>query len=153
MFKQEIDQKILEIQEPPPSHNTKALPVPLEEPKKKRGGKRARKQKEKMAITELRKSQNRMAFGEEEKEYGVDGESVGLGVIGSSTGKIRALQADTRGKVQLSKKQKLMLEKRSGNVSGFSSSLAFTPVQGLELSNPETQAQKVKEANERWFSK
>ena len=36
----DIDQKIEKLQEPPPSKNTKALPVPDEGPKKRRGGKR-----------------------------------------------------------------------------------------------------------------
>ncbi len=43
----------------------KPLPVPDQAPKKKRGGKRYRKQKELMAMTELRKQQNRLKFGEE----------------------------------------------------------------------------------------
>ncbi len=40
----------------------------------------------------------------------------------------------------------------SGSVSGLSSSLVFTPVQGLELVNPEAvRQQKAKEANDKWF--
>jgi hypothetical protein len=42
----------------------KALPTPLEGPRKKRGGRRVRKMKERYAVTELRKQANRMNFGE-----------------------------------------------------------------------------------------
>ena len=40
----------------------------------------------------------------------------------------------------------------SGATSGMASSLAFTPVQGLELVNPEAQAQRVREANAKYFN-
>lgn len=49
---------------------------------------RARKAKEAYAQTELRKLQNRMAFGEAEQEVGAFDETKGLGMIG--TGKVRA---------------------------------------------------------------
>jgi U4/U6 small nuclear ribonucleoprotein PRP31 len=39
----------------------------------------------------------------------------------------------------------------SGGTSGLSSSLAFTPVQGIELENPEARAQKLKDLNRRYF--
>ena len=49
---------------------------------------RARKAKEAYAQTELRKLQNRMAFGEPEEEVGAFDQTKGLGMIGS--GKVRA---------------------------------------------------------------
>jgi U4/U6 small nuclear ribonucleoprotein PRP31 len=99
--------------EPPPSKITKALPIPQETNRKKRGGRRyvadtsrrlsfllklsalssnsARSQKEGFAQTELRKLQNRMVFGQAEEETGITGEeSIGLGMIGNASGKIRA---------------------------------------------------------------
>lgn len=48
----------------------------------------ARKAKEAYAQTELRKLQNRMAFGEPEEEIGAFDQTKGLGMIGS--GKVRA---------------------------------------------------------------
>jgi U4/U6 small nuclear ribonucleoprotein PRP31 len=39
-LREAIDQKLEKLQEPPPSKNIKALPIPDEGPKKKRGGKR-----------------------------------------------------------------------------------------------------------------
>jgi hypothetical protein len=44
-----------------------------------------------MAPSELSKAANRIAFGEQEQEVGFsNGTYVGLGLIGGSTGKIRA---------------------------------------------------------------
>ena len=43
----------------------------------------------------------------------------------------------------------------SGTISGFSSSLAFTPVQGLELVNPnavEEKLAKIRAINEKYFN-
>jgi U4/U6 small nuclear ribonucleoprotein PRP31 len=40
----------------------------------------------------------------------------------------------------------------SGASNGLAASLVFTPVQGLELVNPHAAAEKVKEANAKWFS-
>lgn len=56
----------------------------------------ARRQKEAYAQTELRKLQNRMVFGEVEEETGAYDETVGLGMIGSSTGRVRAEAVDNK---------------------------------------------------------
>ena len=50
----------------------------------------ARKAKEAYAQTELRKLQNRMAFGEAEEEVGAFDQTKGMGLIGVGTGKVRA---------------------------------------------------------------
>ena len=42
-------------QEPPPAKQTRVLPVPDMEPKKRRGGRRARKYKERYGLTDTRK--------------------------------------------------------------------------------------------------
>ena len=63
-FREEIEKKMEKFQEPPPCKATKALPTPLEGPRKRRGGRRVRKMKERYAVTELRKQANRMNFGE-----------------------------------------------------------------------------------------
>jgi len=59
---------------------------------------RARKAKEAHAATELRKLQNRMAFGETEAEVGAYGETKGLGMIGVATGKVRAGMGEAKSK-------------------------------------------------------
>lgn len=61
---------------------------------------RARKVKEAYAQTELRKLQNRMAFGQAEEEVGAFDETVGLGMVG--TGKVRAGEADSKSRGDLS---------------------------------------------------
>jgi hypothetical protein len=59
---------------------------------------RARKVKEAYATTELRKLQNRLAFGEAEEEVGAFDETKGMGMIGSSSGKIRAGMGEAKTK-------------------------------------------------------
>ena len=146
--------------EPPPSKITKALPIPQETNRKKRGGRRARSQKEGFAQTELRKLQNRMVFGQAEDETGLGEESVGLGMIGSSSGKIRAEAVSKASKAKMSKSNRLrtqLLSKAAQNsnnptLSGTATSLAFTPVQGIEIATPSlSAAQRVAAANDRWF--
>jgi U4/U6 small nuclear ribonucleoprotein PRP31 len=142
---------------------------------------RARKQKEAFAQTELRKLQNRMEFGKAEEEIGMDDETVGLGMIGSASGRVRAENVDARSKgeskcpsstvrrrvcrtltwlfflAKLSRANKIRTQmlgrgQTSDAASGTSTSLSFTPVQGLEIVTPAlSAAARVKEANERWF--
>lgn len=52
------------MQEPPPVKFVKPLPKPIDPGRKKRGGKRVRKMKERYAVTELRKQANRMNFAD-----------------------------------------------------------------------------------------
>ena len=52
------------FQEPPPVKFVKPLPKPIEQSRKKRGGKRVRKMKERYALTEFRKNANRLNFAD-----------------------------------------------------------------------------------------
>lgn len=63
-FREEIEKKLDKLQEPPPVKFVKPLPKPVDPGRKKRGGKRVRKMKERYAITEFRKQANRMNFGD-----------------------------------------------------------------------------------------
>ena len=102
-------ERLEKLTEPPPNKGQRALPAPDDKPSRKRGGRRARKAKEATAMTDLRRAQNRMAFGKEEKEvgYGTGEETAGLGMIGhASDGKIRGLQVDQRTRAKLSQKNK-----------------------------------------------
>lgn len=63
-FKEDIERKLDKLQEPPPVKFVKPLPKPIDGSKKKRGGKRVRKMKERYALTEFRKQANRMNFGD-----------------------------------------------------------------------------------------
>lgn len=52
---EEMQKKIAKWQEPPPAKQTRVLPVPDMEPKKRRGGRRARKYKERYGLTDVKK--------------------------------------------------------------------------------------------------
>ncbi|EIW82217.1 Nop domain-containing protein [Coniophora puteana RWD-64-598 SS2] len=158
-LREKIEKHIDRLAAPPPAKIVKPLPVPNDGPKKRRGGKRARKAKEAYAQTELRKLQNRMAFGEAEEEVGAFDETKGLGMIGVGTGKVRAGMGDAKSKAKLSKANKLRTaalaraaQSNGGSSSGTATSLTVTPVQGFELTNRSAAAQRVKEANDRWFA-
>ncbi|KAH9947310.1 Nop domain-containing protein [Amylocystis lapponica] len=156
-LRDKVEKHIDRLAAPPPSKIVKALPIPNDGPKKRRGGKRARKAKEAYAQTELRKLQNRMAFGEVEEEIGAFDQTKGLGMIGS--GKVRANVGETKSRAKMSKANKLRTAAltraaQAGGTqsSGTATSLTVTPVQGFELTNRAAAAQRVKEANERWFA-
>lgn len=63
-LREEIEKKLDKLQEPPPVKFIKPLPKPIDPGRKKRGGKRVRKMKERYAITEFRKHANRMNFAD-----------------------------------------------------------------------------------------
>lgn len=164
MYLEEIERKIEKMQEPPPVKATKALPAPVEGPKKKRGGRRVRKQKERYAMTEMRKQANRMNFGELEEDVYQNDMGYTRGNIGksSSAGGIRMAQIDERTKVRVSQTLKRNLQKEQAtwggattvkkHIHGTASSVAFTPVQGLEIVNPQAAEKRVDEANAKYFS-
>ncbi|KAF5370129.1 hypothetical protein D9758_001208 [Tetrapyrgos nigripes] len=156
-LKDKIEKHIDRLTAPPPAKVVKALPLPNDGPKKRRGGKRARKAKEAYAQTELRKLQNRMAFGEAEAEVGAFDETKGLGMIGIGTGKVRAGMGESKSKAKMSKSSKTRIANitrsaQQSQSSGTATSLSVTPAQGFELTNRAAMAQRVKEANERWFA-
>ena len=119
-LRDKLEKHIDRLAAPPPSKVIKALPIPNDGPKKRRGGKRfvtftafcnlrdigltsispfrARRAKEAYAQTELRKLQNRMAFGEAEQEVGAFDQTKGMGMIGVATGKVRAGAGDAKTK-------------------------------------------------------
>jgi len=161
-MRQEMDNALRKLQAPPEHRGPRALPAPLEPISKKRGGKRVRKLKEQNVQTEMRKLQNRMKFGEQEEEIGFGDETEGLGML-TQSGSFRALTIDNRTKAKIGKKMQARLGQINGiktslgkDSSGFQSSLAFTPVQGIELVNPSlndaARESLVKSANDKWFS-
>ena len=197
VFAEQVEKRIHKLSEAPPNKGVRALPAPDDKPARKRGGRRARKAKEATAVTDLRKAQNRMAFGKEEAEvgYGTGDGTKGLGMIGQQDdGRIRAQQIDQRTRAKLSKKNPGWggatnvsgtatslrgfgpglgtpasfkasglrtsgvgpsgLKTNVGNVGGTVSTIAFTPVQGLELVDPKVREEmnrKRKAEEDRWF--
>jgi len=123
-----------------------------------------RRLKEKFEETELMKQANRRAFSTETGEYGDDAMGLTLGMLEKSTGgssksgNVRqlSLEANKRKMRQANtkasrKRAAQMAQQAAGNANGLASSMAFTPVQGLELVNPDAVKDQVKEANKKWF--
>ncbi|KAF2859343.1 Nop domain-containing protein [Piedraia hortae CBS 480.64] len=189
---EQVETRIAKLSQAPPNQGVRALRAPDDKPARKRGGRQARKAKAAVAMTELRKAQNRVAFGEAEAEVDYGDTSKGLGMMGSKQdGRVRALQVDQRTRAKLSKKNPgwggtstqvagtatsfrsasgmpLSAFKASGlrtmgvgssglktQVAGTTSSLAFTPVQGIELVDPrvrEERERKQKAEEDKYFS-
>ncbi|KAL8272331.1 hypothetical protein Esti_003742 [Eimeria stiedai] len=162
-----IVQALMKAQEPPPAPMKKALPAPEERSKPKRGGKRHRRLKEKYELSEVQRQLNRVKFGEQEDTIGLNAK--GLGMLGKSiaSGRLK-LQTKQQKKAQLSQRRLQQLRPKgagdgssaslasgSSTVGGFQSSLSFTPVQGIELSNPvaetELQHQQAKNGHNDYF--
>jgi len=161
-FREDIEKKLDKLQEPPPVKFIKPLPKPLEGAKKKRGGKRVRKMKERYAMTEFRKQANRMNFCEIEEDAYQEDLGYSRGTIGKTgTGRIRLPQVDEKTKVRISKtlQKNLAIQKQvwggstsvKKHISGTASSVAFTPLQGLEIVNPQA-AEAVSKTEARYFS-
>lgn len=85
------------------------------------------------------------------------------GTIGKAgAGRIRLPQVDEKTKVRISKTLQKNLQKQQQiwggsttvkkQVSGTASSVAFTPLQGLEIVNPQAAEKNVAEANAKYFS-
>jgi U4/U6 small nuclear ribonucleoprotein PRP31 len=159
---EEIEKKLDKMQEPPPVKSIKALPKPVDPPKKRRGGKRVRKMKERLAVTELRKHANRTTFGDIGEDAYQEDLGYNRGQLGKTgTGKVRMAQIDEKTKVRISKTLQRNLQKQQvfggattikKQISGTASSVAFTPLQGLEIVNPSAAEKKVNEANAKYFS-
>lgn len=162
-FFDQIEKALDKLKEPPMVKQNKALPAPIEQAKKKRGGKRVRRMKERMAITEFRKQANRMNFGEIEEDAYQDDLGFTTGTIGKSgRGRIRAPQVDEKTKVRISKTLKKNMQRQQQifggtstikkQVSGTASTVSFTPLQGLEILNPHAAEKVSVETNAKYFS-
>ena len=147
--------KIEKLQEPPPAKQPKPLPVPDGVQKKRRGGRRLRAMKERYQLTDVRAATNRIRFNQPEEEF-IDGDEViGLGVLGKE-GSGRLKMVSKQQKMKLSAKTAKKYKRytsSSGATGGISSSLVFTPVQGMEFVNPEEKTEgDAKEGTESYFS-
>lgn len=165
-FLDDIKSKIEKLCEPQQAQQVKALPAPdIAVGKRKRGGRRVRNLKEKTRVTDLRNLANKRAFANDVgNEYGDDAMGLDFGLLGKDGANVRAAAInDVPGKTKKrtppqgtllggNSKQRKPVQLSSGATGGISSSLVFTPVQGIELANPTAMAQKVQAANEKWFS-
>uniref|UniRef100_A0A671RI75 U4/U6 small nuclear ribonucleoprotein Prp31 n=1 Tax=Sinocyclocheilus anshuiensis TaxID=1608454 RepID=A0A671RI75_9TELE len=166
-LKEEIERKFDKWQEPPPVKQVKPLPAPLDGQRKKRGGRRYRKMKERLGLTEIRKHANRMTFAEIEDDAYQEDLGFSLGQLGKSgSGRVRQAQVNDSTKARISKSLQRTLQKQSmtyggkstvrDRSSGTSSRCRFCTLsalcQGLEIVNPQAAEKKVAEANQKYFS-
>jgi len=162
-FLLEIEQKMKKLEEPDKAPVLKALPKPDLMTKKRRGGKRIRRLKERFQETDMMKQANKRSFNTEVGEYGDDAMGLTLGMLdtqNAASGHIlqKTIQkkmriANTKSFRKKLKNIKMSTSSNSGNNAGTVSSMVFTPVQGLELVNPDASRKKqVDEANRKWFS-
>lgn len=151
---EEMESKLSKWQEPEKARTKKALPVPDEVKKKKRGGKRARRLKDRMAQTELASLRNRVSFTVgDNSEYGDSAMGVDMGMVGrKDTNKLRKPVEEKKSTLQLSKKARRALASSASSrttttgTDGMATSLAFSDSNGIELPPPPTAAPKTQAA-------
>lgn len=150
-LREEVEERLEKEQGPATARTKKALPIPEEKKRSKRGGKRARQIKERFAVTEMQKLQNKMTFTIDGGEYGDSAMGNDQGMVGSKdSGRLRAPVVKESKSLQSFKKRAVAVA--SAQTGGTSSSMAFSTVQGLELVNPNAAAERVKAANNKWFN-
>ncbi|KRX80957.1 U4/U6 small nuclear ribonucleoprotein Prp31 [Trichinella sp. T6] len=154
---EEVRSKFEKWQEPPPKKLIKPLSKPLDQASKKRGGRRIRKMKERLGLTELRRKANRMNFGQIEEDILQEhmGFSLGQAKTGGPGGRLRTPQVDQKSRARMSKTLQRNMQKQQSTfgsvtsvrrqLAGTISTVTFTPVQGLEIVNPQA-AEKDKSA-------
>lgn len=129
-LREELIAKLEKLAEPPELRDARALPAPDDPAKSRRGGRKARKAKERYAVTEMQRLRNRMQFGVREEEMELGDETEGLGMLGKSStntgaggaaaggvgaGRIRGPQIDPRTKARLPKEKR-----KGGQLTGWS---------------------------------
>lgn len=148
-YLEDIHVKIDKLLTPPDAQSVKALPVPVEQKSKKRGGRRFRKMKERFQMSELRKAQNKMEFGKQE-DYFVDsfGEEVGLGM--SKSGRMIQTNSNTNAKMSKAMISRLQQDKQktvNGQIDDFT--LVNPNTKALQNSNSSATPST---ASNRWFT-
>jgi U4/U6 small nuclear ribonucleoprotein PRP31 len=127
--------------------------------------------------TALMKQANTRAFSTQTGEYGDDAMGRTLGLLEMSTGSVSndagggsgAIRKNTAEKRKMkyantrASRKKATQNNMKGlpgssthasinnNTSGLATSMVFTPVQGMELVNPDAVKDRVREANRKWF--
>ncbi|KAJ2807326.1 U4/U6-U5 snRNP complex subunit prp31 [Coemansia helicoidea] len=147
-FRAELDAQVEKLLEAAPVNAVKPLPIPDEGPKRRRGGRKARRAKEPFTATELQRQRDRLQFGTAQEEVVIMDEMEGAGMLGHAVGRVRATQMNNRAKAKVAKKyEKYLKAPRSVAAAAGTASLAFTPAQGFELISPQTEdAHKSKRA-------
>lgn len=130
--------------EPKHGQEKQPLTVPDEKPKRRRGGKKYRKIKERMGLTDTRQLKNRLKFGTDfSQDVDLNGNE-DRGMLGQkyAGGKLRVSKKIQ--KMKLTQKQKKMQRMKMNKASGTMSSLVFSSNQSIQLMNPELLANQFK---------
>jgi U4/U6 small nuclear ribonucleoprotein PRP31 len=80
----------------------------------------------------------------------LDTDGGGVGILRKKVKARKTRQANTKAS---RKRQAQAIKSVSNDKSGLASSMVFTPVQGMELVDPEARTKRVADANKMWFSK
>ena len=101
----------------------------------------------------MMKQANNRAFFTQTGEYGDDSMGMTLGMLDAKEGGAVRRTVEKRHMRQANTKasRKRAVQMSSGATSGLASSMVFTPVQGLELVNPDANKERVRDANLKWF--
>jgi U4/U6 small nuclear ribonucleoprotein PRP31 len=122
-----------------------------------------RRLKERYEETAMMKQANTRSFGAQAGEYSADAmgtslglldtaEATGAGAIRKNTEKRKMRQANTKNSRKRQAQMSVIAAQGKGGMSGMASSMVFTPVQGMELVNPDANKDRVREANKKWFA-
>jgi len=148
-YLEEIQVKIDKLLAPPEQQPDKALPVPIEQKSKKRGGRRFRKMKERFQMSELRKSQNKMQFGiEEETIMDGYGNEIGLGMSGKNYSGISKIKVNKNTNAKMSKAMAQRL-RASNEASTIESDMIVLPKASTDVAKETASTNSI--AN-KWFN-
>lgn len=131
-----------------------------------------RRLKERFEETAMMKQANTRAFSAQTGEYGDDAMGLTMGLLDSSYGdaggggplrkntaeKRKMRYANTKASRKRDAQQQQMSAAAAARFTpnssggGSVSSMIFTPVQGMELVNPDANKDRVREANRKWFN-
>lgn len=117
-----------------------------------------RRLKERYEETALMKQANTRAFSEQTGEYGDDAMGRTVGLLDTTTASGAVRKTSEKRKVKFAntratrKKAAQAARAANTNTSGLASSVVFTPVQGMELINPDARQDRIRKANEKWFN-
>lgn len=106
----------------------------------------------------MMKQANTRAFMAQAGEYGDDSMGLTRGLLDtaevSAGGALRKTSEKRKMRVantKASRKRQAQMNSQAPT-SGLATSVVFTPVQGMELVNPDANKERVKQANKKWFS-
>lgn len=128
-WRREIAEKLQNQLDAATAAVVKPLPVPKDEPKKKRAGRKFRKYKQQFQLSHLRQLQNRVEFGKQEQVVlDAYGEEVGLGMVNSSlrnaTGVGFVTKRGVNNSAKLTKTMKKRIEEANEQTKEYMASLS-----------------------------